>query len=203
MPTDLSTTHDRQSTWPASPDPGTSNGSPGLSSAGGQHADGPADRIGRNLSCHLMGKRGVPQSRGSVKDRPGHRLVEAAERAGLIGRAATIVEPTSGQHAASVLGHLAARRRYRMHLSHARQAEPERSPLREYGAEVACCPDDGGRPTPDSSTRSRPAVVADTGRLPAQQYHNPENPSTTSARRVPRAGARRPAHHPFVAGSGH
>src|SRR5438874_13371823 len=70
------------------------------------------DRIGRDLSCHLLAKLELLNPGGSVKGRPALAMVEAAERDGLPQRGGTIVEPTSGN---TGVGHavVAARRRYR------------------------------------------------------------------------------------------
>src|SRR5439155_2617255 len=70
------------------------------------------DRIGRDLSCHLLAKLELLNPGGSVKDRPALAMVEAAERDGLLQRGGTIVEPTSGNTGVG-LAIVAARRRYR------------------------------------------------------------------------------------------
>src|SRR4051812_49877375 len=49
------------------------------------------DRTGRSLSCQLLGKLEFLNPGGNVKDRPAIAMVEAAEKAGLIGPGGTIV----------------------------------------------------------------------------------------------------------------
>ncbi|MBV9935781.1 MAG: pyridoxal-phosphate dependent enzyme, partial [Actinobacteria bacterium] len=70
------------------------------------------DRIGRDLSCHLLAKLEFLNAGGSVKDRPAVAMVEAAEAAGLLKEGGTIVEPTSGNTGVG-LAIVAARRRYK------------------------------------------------------------------------------------------
>ncbi|HYO61220.1 MAG TPA: pyridoxal-phosphate dependent enzyme, partial [Actinomycetota bacterium] len=53
-------------------------------------------RIGKGLSCELVGKLELLNPGGSVKDRIGIRMIEDAERTGKLRPGGTIVEPTSG-----------------------------------------------------------------------------------------------------------
>ncbi len=69
------------------------------------------DRVGRDLSCHLLAKLEFLNPGGSVKDRPALAMIEAAERAGLLRAGGTIVEPTSGNTGVG-LAIVAARRGY-------------------------------------------------------------------------------------------
>src|SRR5919106_6835163 len=52
--------------------------------------------ITRNLACDVVAKLEMLNPGGSVKDRIGIRMIEAAERDGLLKPGGTIVEPTSG-----------------------------------------------------------------------------------------------------------
>ena len=52
--------------------------------------------IGRHLRCDLAGKLEMLNPGGSVKDRIGIKMIEAAEAAGHLRPGGTIVEPTSG-----------------------------------------------------------------------------------------------------------
>lgn len=53
-------------------------------------------RIGSNLDCNLYAKCEFMNPGGSVKDRIGYQMVEAAEKAGQIKPGDTLIEPTSG-----------------------------------------------------------------------------------------------------------
>ncbi|HWC40201.1 MAG TPA: pyridoxal-phosphate dependent enzyme, partial [Acidimicrobiales bacterium] len=94
------------------------------------------DRLGRDLSCHLLGKLELLNPGGSVKDRPALRMIDAAERAGLLRPGGTIVEPTSGNTGVG-LALVAARRRYRCVFVMPDKISAEKIDLlRAYGAEV-------------------------------------------------------------------
>jgi hypothetical protein len=70
------------------------------------------DRTGRDLRCQLLAKLEYLNPGGSVKDRPAIRMVEVAEREGLLQPGGTIVEPTSGNTGVG-LAIVAARRGYK------------------------------------------------------------------------------------------
>src|SRR5512138_3510407 len=96
---------------------------------------GPAD--GQPL---ILAKLETLNPGGSVKDRIGLPMIEAAERAGLLRPGGTIVEPTSG-NTGTGLAIAAARKGYRTIFVMAdKQSEEKRALLRAYGAEVIVCP---------------------------------------------------------------
>ena len=98
------------------------------------------DRVGRDLPCPLVAKLEILNPGGSVKDRPAAAMIEAAERAGLLGPGSTIVEGTSGNTGIG-LAIVAARRRYRCVFVMPDKMAPEKvALLRAYGAEVVLCP---------------------------------------------------------------
>ena len=77
---------------------------------------------------------------GSVKDRIALRMVEDAEKAGLLGPGGTIVEPTSGNTGVG-LALVAQTRGYRcVFVCPDKVAEDKQNVLRAYGAEVVVCP---------------------------------------------------------------
>jgi cystathionine beta-synthase len=135
------------------------------------------DRIGRNLSCHLLAKLELLNPGGSVKDRPAVAMVEAAERAGRLRPGGTIVEPTSGNTGVG-LAIVAARRRYRcIFVMPDKMSREKMDLLRAYGAEVVVCPTAVAPDHPDSyySVATRLAAGIP-GAFQPDQYHNPENP---------------------------
>src|SRR5690349_21440861 len=77
---------------------------------------------------------------GSVKDRIAVRMIEEAEKAGLLAPGATIVEPTSGNTGVGLA--LAAQLRgYRcVFVCPDKVSEDKQNVLRAYGAEVVECP---------------------------------------------------------------
>ncbi|MFP5318525.1 MAG: cystathionine beta-synthase [Acidimicrobiia bacterium] len=135
------------------------------------------DRIGRDLSCHLLAKLEFLNPGGSVKDRPATAMVDAAERAGLLQRGGTIVEPTSGNTGVG-LAIVAARRRYRcIFVMPDKMSREKVDLLRAYGAEVVVCPTAVPPDHPDSYYSVAARLAAEIpGAFQPDQYHNPENP---------------------------
>ncbi|MBV9283667.1 MAG: cystathionine beta-synthase [Acidimicrobiia bacterium] len=162
------------------------------------------DRIGRSLDCQILAKLEFLNPGGSVKDRPAVAMVEAAERAGLIGPGGTIVEPTSGNTGVG-LAIVAARRRYRcIFVMPDKMSQEKIALLRAYGAEVVVCPTTVAPDHPDSyySVADRLAKEIPAAYQPSQ-YHNLENPAAHERSTGPeiwRQTAGRITH--FVAGIG-
>ncbi len=135
------------------------------------------DRSARDLSCTLLAKLEYLNPGGSIKDRPALRMVEAAEREGLLSRGGTIVEPTSGNTGVG-LAIVAARRGYRCVFTMPDKiAEEKRALLRAYGAEVVVCPTSVPPEHPESyySVAQRLAETTP-GAFRPNQYANPHNP---------------------------
>ena len=135
------------------------------------------NRIGRDLSCHPLAKLEQLNPGGSVKDRPAVAMVEAAERAGLLQRGGTIVEPTSGNTGVG-LAIVAARRRYRcVFVMPDKMSKEKVDLLRAYGAEVIICPTAVAPDDPESYYSVAARLAAEIpGAYQPSQYHNPENP---------------------------
>ncbi len=114
---------------------------------------------------------------GSVKDRIGLPMIEAAERAGLLRPGGTIVEPTSG-NTGHGLAIAAALRGYRCIFVMAdKQSAEKQALLRAYGAEVVVCPTDVEPESPDSYYSVARRLVNETpGAFSPGQYWNAENP---------------------------
>ncbi len=116
---------------------------------------------------------------GSIKDRIGLPMIEAAERAGLLRPGGTIVEPTSGNTGVG-LAMVAAARGYRCIFVMADKQSPEKIQLlRALGAEVVVCPTDVEPEDPRSyySVSRRLAEETPNAYNP-NQYANPANPAT-------------------------
>jgi cysteine synthase A len=117
---------------------------------------------------------------GSVKDRIGLAMIDAAERAGAIapGRT-TIVEPTSG-NTRIALAIVAAARGYRLVLTMPETFSVERrNLLRAYGAELVLTPGPEGMRGAIARAGELAAEIPD-GFLP-QQFENPANPAVHRA----------------------
>ncbi len=126
----------------------------------------------------LLAKLEMLNPGGSVKDRIGLPMIEAAERAGLLRPGGVIVEPTSG-NTGHGLAIAAALKGYRCIFVMAdKQSEEKRSLLRAYGAEVVVCPTDVPPESPDSYYTVARRLVEDTpGAFSPGQYWNQENPA--------------------------
>ncbi|MBV9254525.1 MAG: cystathionine beta-synthase [Actinobacteria bacterium] len=140
------------------------------------------DRIGRDLSCHLLAKLEFLNAGGSVKDRPAVAMVEAAEAAGLLKEGGTIVEPTSGNTGVG-LAIVAARRRYKcIFVMPDKMSQEKIALLRAYGAEVVVCPTTVAPDHPDSYYSVARRLAAEIpGAYQPDQYHNPANPAAHEA----------------------
>src|SRR3954449_11212008 len=114
---------------------------------------------------------------GSVKDRIGLPMIEAAERDGKLRPGGTIVEPTSGNTGAG-LAIAAAIKGYRcIFVMPDKMSQEKIALLRAYGAEVVICPTAVDHDSPESyySVSSRLAEEIPGGFKP-DQYSNMANP---------------------------
>ncbi|HUP53269.1 MAG TPA: cystathionine beta-synthase [Longimicrobiales bacterium] len=114
---------------------------------------------------------------GSVKDRIGLAMIEAAEREGKLRPGGTIVEPTSGNTGVG-LAIAAAIKGYRcIFVMPDKMSQEKISMLRAYGAEVVICPTAVEHDSPESyySVSDRLAEEIPGGFKP-DQYSNMANP---------------------------
>ena len=111
--------------------------------------------------------------RGSVKDRIGLAMIEAAEESGELEPGGAIVEPTSG-NTGIALALVCAARGYELTLTLPEGMSRERTKLlRSYGAEVHETPSLGGM---GEAIRLAEEMVAERGAFMPQQFSNPANP---------------------------
>src|SRR5689334_3583655 len=131
-------------------------------------------RMGEGLGAEVLAKLEYMNPGGSVKDRIGVAMIDAAEREGLIspGRS-VIVEPTSG-NTGIALALVCAARGYELVLTLPEGMSRERTKLlRAYGAEVHETPSLGGMG--EAVELARRIVAEREGFMP-QQFSNPANP---------------------------
>ncbi len=119
---------------------------------------------------------------GSVKDRIGLPMIEAAERDGLLRPGGTIIEPTSG-NTGHGLAIAAALKGYRCIFVMAdKQSAEKQAILRAYGAEVVLCPTNVPPESPESYYSVAARLARDIpGAFKPDQYWNQENPRAHEA----------------------
>jgi cystathionine beta-synthase len=119
---------------------------------------------------------------GSVKDRIGLPMIEAAEKAGLLKPGGTIIEPTSG-NTGHGLAIAAALKGYRCIFVMAdKQSAEKQSLLRAYGAQVVLCPTNVAPESPESYYSVAARLARDIpGAFKPDQYWNDENPRAHEA----------------------
>jgi len=134
-------------------------------------------KIGRETGATLLAKLEYLNPGGSVKDRIGLAMLEAAERDGKLKPGGTIVEPTSGNTGVG-LAIAAALKGYRcIFVMPDKMSQEKISMLRAYGAEVVITPTAVEPDSPESyySVSSRLAEEIPGGFKP-DQYSNMANP---------------------------
>jgi cystathionine beta-synthase len=126
----------------------------------------------------LLAKLEMLNPGGSVKDRIGLPMIEAAERAGLLKPGGTIIEPTSG-NTGHGLAIAAALKGYRCIFVMAdKQSSEKQQLLRAYGAEVVLCPTNVAPESPESYYSVAARLARDIpGAFKPDQYWNMENPA--------------------------
>ncbi len=125
----------------------------------------------------LLAKLEMLNPGGSVKDRIGLPMIEAAERAGLLKPGGTIIEPTSG-NTGHGLAIAAALKGYRCIFVMAdKQSTEKQALLRAYGSEVVLCPTNVAPESPESYYSVAARLARDIpGAFKPDQYWNEENP---------------------------
>ena len=135
------------------------------------------DRIARDVQPRVLAKLEYLNPGGSVKDRIGLAMIEAAEREGRLKPGGTIVEPTSGNTGVG-LAIAAAIKGYRcIFVMPDKMSQEKIAMLRAYGAEVVITPTSVEHDSPESyySVSSRLAEEIPGGFKP-DQYSNMANP---------------------------
>src|SRR4051812_15921370 len=136
-------------------------------------------RVSRGVACDLVTKVEFFNPGGSVKDRIGIAMIEAAEREGKIRPGGTIVEATSGNTGVG-LAIAAAIKGYKcVFVLPDKQSIEKIKQLRAFGARVIVTPTNVEPEDPRSYYSVAKQVARETpNAILANQYHNPANPET-------------------------
>ena len=130
--------------------------------------------ISRGLHADILAKLEFKNPLGSVKDRIGLAMIEAAERQGLIGKNTLIIEPTSG-NTGIALAFVCAARKYRLILTMPETMSVERRKLLKHlGAELVLTP--GKEGMKGAIKHAQEILSESTDAYMPNQFTNPANP---------------------------
>jgi cystathionine beta-synthase len=161
-------------------------------------------RVGAGIRTPVLGKAEYANPGGSVKDRIGLAIIEAAERDGSLKPGGTVVEGTSGNTGVG-LAIAAALKGYRCIFTMPDKMSQEKVRLlKAYGAEVVITPTAVPPDHPENYVIKAKQIVHDTpGAIMANQFYNQVNPEAHLATTGPEIWAQtegKVTH--FVAGAG-
>ncbi|MCX7521164.1 cysteine synthase A [Microbacterium sp. STN6] len=132
------------------------------------------NHLTEGLGASVLAKLEFYNPAGSVKDRIGVAIVDAAEKAGVLKPGGTIIEGTSG-NTGIALALVGAARGYKVILVMPDTASKERRVLlRAYGAELVLVP--GSIGMSGATEKVKELVAATPGAVWARQFANPANP---------------------------
>ena len=136
------------------------------------------DRLSRDVAPTVVAKLEMLNPGGSIKDRIGISMVEAAEAAGILQPGGTIVEPTSGNTGVG-LAIAAARKGYRcIFVVPDKVSNDKVALMRAYGAEVVVCPTAVEPEDPRSYYSVSDRLAEQPNAFKPNQYFNQANPQT-------------------------
>jgi cystathionine beta-synthase len=134
--------------------------------------------VTRGLKPTILAKLEMLNPGGSVKDRIGIRMIEAAEQEGKLKPGGTIIEPTSG-NTGHGLAIAAAIKGYKcIFVMPDKMSQEKVALLRAYGAEVVITPTAVAPESPESYYRVADRLTEEIpGAFQPNQYSNQENPA--------------------------
>ena len=133
------------------------------------------NRLTEGVDATVLAKLESSNPAGSVKDRIGVSIVDAAEKAGALRPGGTIVEATSG-NTGIALAMVGAARGYRVILAMPETMSMERRVLlRAFGAEIVLTPGSGGMS--GAVEKAQELVASTENAIWAQQFANEANPA--------------------------
>ncbi|MFP7834182.1 cystathionine beta-synthase [Marisediminicola sp. LYQ134] len=134
-------------------------------------------KVTEGISATVLAKVEYLNPGGSAKDRIATRIIDAAERDGLLGPGGTIVEPTSGNTGVG-LALVAQQRGYRcVFVLPDKVGEDKRNVLTAYGAEIVVTPTAVAPDSPESYYSVSDRLAREIpGAFKPDQYSNPNGP---------------------------
>lgn len=135
------------------------------------------NRIGSDLPCELYAKCEFLSPGGSVKDRTAKKMIEDAEKAGLIKPGFTLIEPTSGNTGIGI-AMVAAAKGYKVLITMPEKMSREKQVVLEaLGAKIYRTRTEAAWDDPDSHISLAKKLHAETpNSFILDQYANPANP---------------------------
>jgi cysteine synthase A len=132
-------------------------------------------RITEGVGAQVVAKLEYFNPAHSVKDRIGVAMIDAAEKAGLIGPDTVVLEPTSGNTGIALAMVCAARGYPCAFTMPETMSKERRALLRGYGAELILTP--GPEGMPGAIAKAEELAKSDPRYFVPQQFENPANPA--------------------------
>jgi cysteine synthase A len=134
------------------------------------------NKLARGLDAEIVAKLEFFNPCGSVKDRIGVSMIEAAERAGIVDKDSILVEPTSG-NTGIALAFVCAVKGYKLILTMPETMSSERKAmLRAFGAELILTP--GSQDMKGAIDKADEIIKTNPNAVMLQQFKNTANRDT-------------------------
>ncbi len=135
-------------------------------------------RVGRGVRPTILGKAEHLEPGGSIKDRIGITMIEAAEQAGLLKPGGTIVEPTAGNTGTGLVQAAAVKGYHCIFVMPDKVSQEKIALLKAYGAEVVITPTAVSHESPESYYSVADRLTHEIpGAYQPNQFANSANPA--------------------------